>query len=366
MLASITSVLCDGSARLAEAGVESAARDIRILLAHALGLQRTDLLTQTDRVLAKDEIFRIEALLKRREAREPVSRILGEREFWSLPFGLNEATLDPRPDSETLVEMALGMAKKFFPNSGHREHSEAMQSHEGVRRDYDSGSPRRYAPRDDVYGQVSPDLSKISLDGSLIVLDLGTGSGCLLLALLHELPSAYGLGLDVAPRAVEQAKINAERLGLAERATFAVADWNDVSLSELARNMMPPLPNPPHEGEGIAAGFRQDYPLNFDVIISNPPYIPRGDLTGLMPDVRDYDPRAALDGGEDGLDPYRLLVPQLPALLAPNGCAVFEVGQGQAQAVAEMFRQAGFRDVTIRRDLGGIERCVGGAHHIPE
>lgn len=296
---------------LSRAGIDSAALDARLLIAHALGISRAEMLTQGERLLSADEAQRIGALIARRAAYEPVSRILGAREFWSLPFGLNEATLDPRPDSETLVEMALGMAGSI--SSGRSE---------GLRQ----------APLPD-----PPHGGEGTAAGlPMRILDLGTGSGCLLLSLLHELPDACGIGIDIAPRAVEQAQVNAERLGLAERASFSVANWNHASLAELL-----------HDAE-------------FDLIVSNPPYIPRSDLAGLMPDVRDYDPRAALDGGEDGLDPYRLLIPQLPALLAPNGCAVFEVGTGQAQTVADIFRQAGFRDVSIRRDFGGIDRCVGG------
>ena len=160
------------------------------------------------------------------------------------------------------------------------------------------------------------------------IIDLGAGTGCLLLALLHELPQATGLGVDIAPRAIEQATINAERLGLSGRAAFQVGNWLD----------------------GITG--------TFDLIISNPPYIAASDIPKLMPEVREYDPLAALDGGADGLDIYRHLIPQLSRFLNPDGFVVFEIGQGQAAAVSEMFRAAGFTGISAHKDLGGVERCV--------
>ncbi|NTU77152.1 MAG: peptide chain release factor N(5)-glutamine methyltransferase [Alphaproteobacteria bacterium] len=262
---------------LAAAGVDHPALDARLLIGHALGCDRAQLMMQSRRVLTDEEIAAILKLIERRARRVPVARILGLREFWGLPFGLNEATLEPRPDSETLIEAALRI-----PFSNGR------------------------------------------------LLDLGTGTGCLLLALLHEWPEATGMGVDIAPRAVEQARANAERLGLADRATFRVNSWAD----------------------GVTE--------RFDLIISNPPYIASGEISGLMPEVRDYDPRAALDGGSDGLDVYRHLIPRLPRLLNPQGAAIFEVGQGQATAVADLLRQSGFPDVATCRDLGGVERCVMG------
>ncbi|MDD5586047.1 MAG: peptide chain release factor N(5)-glutamine methyltransferase [Alphaproteobacteria bacterium] len=260
------------------AGVDNPALDARILVAHALGCARLELLTQAERPLTPAEIEKIQSLAARRARREPVARILGLREFWGLPFGLNEATLEPRPDSETLVEAALsGIGDRGL----------------GIR-----------------------------------ILDLGTGTGCLLLALLHELPEASGLGVDIAPRAAEQARQNAERLGLQNRVEFRIGDWL----------------------EGINE--------KFDLIISNPPYVATPDIPNLMPEVRGHDPLAALDGGADGLDVYRLLIPKLPLFLNPNGLAVFEVGQGQAGTVSNLFRNAGFADIATHKDLGGITRCI--------
>lgn len=269
-------------ARLHAAHIENPQLDARLLFGHALGLDRAQLLSQSQRALTPEETAKIDALIARREKRESVARILGKREFWGLDFALNEATLEPRPDSETLVEAVLRL---WNANDGNQ-------------------TPR--------------------------LLDLGTGTGCLLLALLHEWPNATGIGVDIALRAAQQASENAQNLGLAARAEFRMGDW----LSALA----------PHD--------------TFDIVISNPPYIPAAAIANLMPEVRDRDPTRALDGGTDGLDPYRFLIPRLAAHLNPDGLAAFEVGQGQAPHVAEMFRAAGFQNIALHRDLGGIERCV--------
>ncbi len=290
-------------AQLTAAGIPDPAPDARILTAHALQLDRAEMLAQANRMLTDEEICRAGVLIERRTKREPVDRIMGEREFWSLPFGLNEATLTPRPDSETLIETAL----RLF--------------HPGASRDPDtlsarSGGEDAWAPA--CAGVVS----------NFRILDLGTGSGCLLLALLQELPNASGIGVDKAERAVEQARRNAGQLGLSARAEFLTNNWAD--------------------------GIEE----KFDLVISNPPYIARGEIAELMPEVREHDPLAALDGGEDGLDAYRLLISQLPRLLKPKGRAVFEIGIGQGDAVRELFAKAGFGETETQKDLGGIERCV--------
>jgi release factor glutamine methyltransferase len=217
-------------------------------------------------------------MVARRLGREPVSRILGRRGFWTLDLALGPATLDPRPDSETVVEAVL------------------------------AALPEPRAP--------------------LRLLDFGTGSGCLLLALLVELPTATGLGIDRSLAALEIARANARAAGLAGRAAFVQADWG-----------------------GPLAG-------RFEVIVTNPPYIPSGDIAGLQPEVADFDPRLALDGGDDGLDCYRALVPDIARLLAPGGVAALEVGRGQAAAVGAMLTAAGLESLGARRDLGGVERCV--------
>jgi release factor glutamine methyltransferase len=271
-------------ARLKAAGVDNPTLDVRLLMAHALDMDRAQLLIKSQHMLTEVEQERISALLTRRANREPVSRILGEREFWSLRFSLNEATLVPRPDSETLIEATLRL------------------------------------------------LSSLDDDTELRILDLGTGTGCLLLSLLHEFQNATGLGIDKVPRAVGQAEDNAERLGFTSRAKFRTGNWAD----------------------GIDE--------KFDIIISNPPYIARSEIGTLMPEVCNHDPHLALDGGDDGLDVYRLLIPQLTRLLKPKGLAVFEIGEGQGAKVGELFRKAALTNITLHFDLAGIQRCITANH----
>ncbi|MGE4352261.1 MAG: peptide chain release factor N(5)-glutamine methyltransferase [Bdellovibrionales bacterium] len=266
--------------KLADAGVENPILDARLLVAHALECERVDLLAAPDRQLSDAERASISALINRRITREPVARILGHREFWGLSFELNEATLEPRPDSETLIEAVLGTAKI-------------------------TGAPHS-------------------------ILDLGTGSGCLLLSLLHEWPHASGVGVDQSEQALDQASKNAAALGLHDRVSFQKSDWFDAVSCQ------------------------------FDLIISNPPYIPTCDLGDLEPEVREFDPLAALNGGTDGLNPYRIIVPQAPDFLTERGALFVEVGIGQAQAVCELFHESGFTDLNTAHDLGGIERVVSG------
>ncbi len=251
---------CSGTPRL----------DARILWAHARGAVATG---------DDDEpAGRFARLIARRCAGEPVSRILGRREFWSLDFALTPDVLDPRPDSETVVEAAL--------------------AHLGSR------------------------------DREAAVLDLGTGSGCLLLAVLSELPGAWGVGIDKSVGACRAARENAGRLGFGARAHFVVGDW------------------------GAALGAR------FDAVLCNPPYIAERDIAALAPEVARHDPWAALSGGEDGLDGYRAVLAGVARLLAPGGFAVLELGQGQGQAVSALAGAGGLCTLASNADLSGIERCV--------
>lgn len=267
------------TALLSQAHVPDSALDARLLISHVLGCDRATLLTQKDMVLSPKQDLEIDKLISRRANREPVARILGSREFWGLLFGLNEDTLEPRPDSETLIETAL-------KRTSHTK-------------------PKR-------------------------LLDLGTGTGCLLLALLHEWRGSTGLGVDKSQQAVDQATQNAKTLKLDERASFQTGNWLD-QIND-----------------------------SFDLIISNPPYITTHDMKSLQPEVRDFDPATALEGGEDGLTPYRKIIPQLPKYLNENGLVLFEVGEGQAHTVSELMKKAGLKDVLTTRDLGGINRCVSG------
>jgi release factor glutamine methyltransferase len=263
------------------AGIDSSTADARALLGAALRLTRTQLLAQSDRILEAREIAAASALAARRLKREPVSRILGRKEFWSLGLDVSPDVLVPRPDTETVVEAAL----EFVVQGGLR-------------------------------------LEKLR------ILDIGTGSGALLLALLQELPNAFGVGADISAAALEVARGNAERVGLSARCSFVACN--------------------------IADGLKG----RFDLIVSNPPYIARGAIASLDPEVRDYDPRLALDGGTDGLDAYRAIAVAGPALLAPGGRLVVELGLGQADAVGTLFETAGLAVRSIRDDLGGIPRAL--------
>jgi release factor glutamine methyltransferase len=268
---------------LKNVGIDNPQLDARILACHALGIDRAELLSQSQRPLSEYEVQSLTTLIARRVEHESVARIVGKREFWGLGFGLNEATLEPRPDSESLIEAVLTLA----PRTTQR------------------------------------------------ILDLGTGTGCLLLSLLHELPDATGLGVDIAPRAVDQATRNAATLGLDQRAAFCTGNWLD--------------------------GINE----KFDIIVSNPPYIPAPEIPSLMRDVRDHDPMLALDGGADGLAPYRLLIPLLADFLTPNGIAAFEFGQHQASDVANLFKANKFARIKVRKDLAGIERCITATRSAP-
>lgn len=271
-------------ALLSDAGCDTPSLDARLLIQHALDLDRADLLFMSDKRLDPADAATAWELVERRAARAPVSRIIGKRGFWTLDLGVNAATLDPRPDTETVVDAIL---------------------------------------------EARPDR-----DAPLRILDLGTGSGAILLALLSEYPAATGIGVDLAAGAAAQAAANAEACELADRASFMVGNW----------------------GDGLTAGA-------FDVIVSNPPYIPSAEIETLAPEVREHDPLQALDGGADGLDAYRLLADQAPGLLADGGVVAFEVGCGQADQVAELLTLAGLTVSGVRVDLGGIARCVRAEKH---
>ena len=265
---------------LLDAGLETARRDARLLMLAALGITHADLLAQPREVLGREGAQRLAGFLVERKKRRPVARILGEWEFWSLPFTVSPDTLIPRPDSETVVAAAL-------INLGARRHDS-----EGLK-----------------------------------LLDLGTGSGCLLVSLLHELPKAQGLGVDLSAAALEIAAINARRNHVGERASFMQSDW--------------------HQGvEG-----------EFDLIISNPPYIAERVITTLEPEVRDHDPHLALSGGPDGLEAYRVILSGLGRILAPEGVAVLEMGSDQSESLARLAREAGFALTGPYADFGARPRA---------
>jgi release factor glutamine methyltransferase len=272
------------TAQLKSAATDSADLDARLLTGHALGLDLTGLILAAQRQLTPDESARLAEFARRRLAGEPVARIIGEKEFWGLPLQLSSATLVPRPDTETVVELALELLR--------------------------AGG---------------------TLDRPLRIADLGTGSGAILLALLSELPAAQGFGTDISQAALQTARANAARAGLSDRATFIACDY----------------------ASGLAGPF--------DLIVSNPPYIRSADIDGLAREVRNHDPLAALDGGADGLEAYRALIPQAAGLLAPGAALVVEAGEGQSAQIQALMVDAGLTPATApKADLAGIPRAVAG------
>jgi release factor glutamine methyltransferase len=273
MPVTIAQALSKAAARLT--GIADNPRlEARLLLAHALNLTQNDLIRDPNRAA---DTTTFETLVTRRTAHEPLALIVGHREFWSLDFHVSPATLIPRPDSETLIEAALATFANRPP-------------------------PRK-------------------------ILDLGTGTGCLLLALLTEFPSAFGIGLDLSPDAAALAKANAAHLGLTDRSAFIASDWTNALSGQ------------------------------FDLIISNPPYITTPDIQTLMPEVAHYEPTRALDGGPDGYDAYRTILPSLPRHLETGGTAILELGVGQATYVADLARKTGLA-ASLCLDLAKIPRAV--------
>jgi len=266
--------------RLGRAGIDSARLDARLLAGHVLGWDTTKVLAYGEFDLSKHQLVQLEALLVRRERRESLAAITGVKEFWGLEFCVTGDTLVPRPDSETLIEAALAaVADK---------------------------------------------------QGSLRILDLGTGTGCLLLSLLSEFPNAWGLGVDVSEAALLVAGKNASLLGLAGRAAFVISDW----------------------GATIAS--------RFDLVVCNPPYIADEEFADLEDEVSRFEPRLALAGGAGGLDCYRALAPRLSPLLAPGGRVFFEIGATQATAVSALLSGQDIKVIGILNDLAGNARVVEG------
>ena len=268
--------------RLLAAGVEGARQEAWLLLAHMRQQERVTLLAHARDRLEPDEWFTFQKLIRRRTAREPLAQIVGRKEFWSLDFAVTSDVLCPRPDSETLIEAALAE----------------------LGRRCDTGN---WAGR---------------------VLDLGTGSGCLLLSLLSELTAACGIGVDISKQALSIACANGRSLKLADRVAWVRGDW--------------------------AAALRG----HFDLIVSNPPYISTSDAETLAPEVGKFEPETALFGGDDGLEAYQALSLDLERLLTPDGFICLEIGLGQADAVEDLLRACGFRSIDRHQDLAGVERCL--------
>lgn len=279
MSATLVSLWSDIRHRFEAAGLDSPVIDARLLLEAGAGVARLEIITKPRRELAMAQVEAVEALVARRLAREPVAHILGRKGFWTLDLAVSRDVLIPRPETEVLVETALTL---------------------------------------------------IAPDAPARVLDLGVGSGAILLAVLSERPNARGVGIDASAAALEVARANAAALGLEGRTELKQGNW----------------------GDGLGGVF--------DVVLSNPPYIASGEIARLAPEVADHEPRLALDGGGDGLEAYRAIVPQLGRLLAPGGGFALEVGAGQADAVCAMSETAGLETQPPRADLGGVERVVWG------
>jgi release factor glutamine methyltransferase len=265
-------------ARLAAAGIETPSLDARLLAAHIFGCDIATMIGHPERMIDCTQATHFEVAVRRRLRREPMAYILGEREFWGLPLRVTRDTLIPRPDSETLIEAAL-----------------AWHARRG---------------------------------GTLRILDLGTGSGCLLLALLVELTTARGVGVDISQQALAVARENAERLGVADRAAFVCADWASALSGK------------------------------FDLVVCNPPYVADSEWDSLAVDVRHFEPLLALRGGSDGLAAYRTILADLSRLVTPDGLILLEVGAAGAAEVAGLAVAFGLQPHEARRDLAGRARCL--------
>jgi release factor glutamine methyltransferase len=268
--------LATAAARLAAAGIDNARAEARLLLAHALGVGRDATLSAA--ALTPEQTVTFEALVARRVNREPFAYITGHKEFWSLDFAVGPGVLIPRPETETLIEQAL----VFHPGRPH----------------------------------------------GLAIADLGTGSGCILVAAMHEFPASLGLGLDSSREALKWARANGLAHNLSARAEMRLDRWDAA----------------PED--------------SFDIVFCNPPYIRTGDIAALEPDISRYEPRPALDGGVDGLDAYRALARLLPRILKRRGRAFIEIGMGQAPAMEPLFHGKGLEILAVIPDLSGIARCL--------
>lgn len=264
---------------LEQVGIDDAVGEARLIVGHTLDLTRSEVIGRKDEKLSETELISCRSLTKRRSAKEPMAYLLGEKEFWSLPFKVSQETLIPRPDSETLISAVLDYARNVK-------------------------TPKR-------------------------LLDIGTGSGCLLAALLSEWPEATGIGIDSNDGAVFLAGQNLDTLGMVGRCSILAATW--------------PAYRP---GE------------KFDLVIANPPYIPTVDIPTLDPDVRDYEPLSALDGGPDGLAIHREIAHHAEAVLKPGGLIAVEFGIGQSWDIQSLYGAAGFDPMHIQTDLSGTDRCL--------
>ena len=274
-------VVAEARARFANAGLPDAAIEARILIGGLLGLSSTQIFAGEDLLLTDEQSFKIKDALARRLKREPVHRILGEREFHGMVLKLSKETLEPRPDTEILVDTVLPHLRRI-----------------------------------------------VAAQGTARVLDLGTGTGAIILALLSECPNATGVATDIANGALDTAQANAVRLGLSDRLETVLSNWFERTSGR------------------------------FDIIVSNPPYIPSAVVAELEPEVREFDPPQALDGGTDGLDAYKAIAAGADEALRPGGVLGVEIGYDQKQSVTEVFAKAGFQLEAAVRDYGGNDRVL--------
>ncbi len=274
----LAAVLASARLKLARTGTESAALDARVLMGHVTGLTPEQLILEDRRDLDREERSRFDDLVERRKTGEPVAYLVGEKEFFGLRFKVSPETLIPRPDTETLVETILAWCRGL-------------------------GHPPR-------------------------ILDLGTGSGAILLALVHSCDGASGVGVDRSSGALDVARLNAGNLGLKARAQFVQGNWT----------------------KGIDGAF--------DIIVTNPPYIKSAEMRELMPDVANFEPPGALDGGPDGLEPLRTIARDVTRLFSRSGLFCAEIGPGHAETAKTILREAGLQEIECVPDLNGILRCI--------
>jgi len=259
-------------------GIENPVLDARLVMQEVLNITHEEILLNNNRVITANESKALSILVSRRLKREPISRILGKRAFWKHEFKLSDKTLDPRPDSETIIQSVI---------------------------------------------------SSFNKNDELNILDLGTGTGCLLLSILNEFPNSKGVGVDISSGAIDIAKENAKEIGISKKVNFIDSDWKNMELNN-----------------------------SFNVIISNPPYIENSEIESLEPEVKNFDPYLALAGGNDGLDSYKEIIKILPKLLKKDGKIFFEIGYNQEVPVKEMLAHNGFSVIEVTQDLAGISRCI--------
>jgi len=259
-------------------GIEDPLVNAKLIVCHVLLIDKLELLTNPNRTVSEKDVLKILELANERNKGKPFSRIKGTKEFFGLEFKINEATLDPRQDTEVLTETVL---KETANKTDYKR-----------------------------------------------ILDLGTGSGCILLSLLHEMPFATGLGIDKSEKAIMQAKENAKLLGLDKRSDFKTGNWFD----------------------GIDE--------KFDIIVSNPPYIKSDDIKTLQKEVKDHDPIMALDGGMDGLSAYKEIIPKIKSCLTEHGIAALEIGFDQSESIQELLHQNNISNFRMVKDLNGVDRVV--------